>query len=88
MPEPAPAPAQDPAPDLVDGLTRVLARTCRHLAAAGQPQLAGRLAADGWVLLRSTHPTQAQRLDGAMHHAALLETQRESSPPLHREDPS
>lgn len=79
-------------PDVVDGLTRVLARTCRQLAAAGQPHVAGRLAAEGWVLLRGAHPTQAQRLDGAMHHAALLETQLENqltaTPPLHREDPT
>lgn len=58
---------------LVDGLTRALARACRELAEAGQPYRAGRLAADAWVLLRSTHPAQAQRLDGAMHHAARLE---------------
>ena len=61
---------------LVDGLTRTVARACRQLAEAGHPHQAGRLAADAWVLLRSTHPAQAQRLDGAMHHAARLETQR------------
>ncbi|WP_227425354.1 DUF2249 domain-containing protein [Pengzhenrongella sicca] len=59
--------------DLVDGLTRVLARACRELGQAGQPHRAGRLAADAWVLLRHTHPVQAQRLDGTMHHVALLE---------------
>ena len=77
----------EPTADVIDGLTRVLARTCRQLAVAGRPHLAGRLAADGWVLLRGSHPTQAQRLDGVMHHAALLEAQLEASPPLHREDP-
>ena len=60
---------------LVDGLTRTVARACRQLAEAGHPHQAGRLAADAWVLLRSTHPAQAQRLDGAMHHAARLEKQ-------------
>ncbi|MHB1491722.1 MAG: DUF2249 domain-containing protein [Cellulomonas sp.] len=65
---------------LVDGLTRTVARACRQLAEAGHPHQAGRLAADAWVLLRSTHPAQAQRLDGAMHHAARLEKQHPTAP--------
>ncbi len=70
-----------PEPDaLVDGLTRTVARACRQLAEAGHPHPAGRLAADAWVLLRSTHPAQAQRLDGAMHHAARLEKQHPTTP--------
>lgn len=68
------------APDVVDGLTRALARAARHLADAGRPQEAGRLAADGWVLLRRGHPAQAQRLDGAMHYAARLEQRPEVAP--------
>lgn len=64
----------DPA-DVVDGLTRVLAKTCRQLADAGQPRAAGKLAADGWVLLRETHPKQADRLDGTMHYTARMEAQ-------------
>lgn len=59
--------------DVVDGLTRVLAKTCRQLADAGQPRAAGKLAADGWVLLRESHPKQADRLDGTMHYTARLE---------------
>ncbi|MEO7122987.1 MAG: hypothetical protein ABI400_07715 [Lacisediminihabitans sp.] len=62
--------------DVVDGLTRVLARACRALADAGQPRAAGKLAADGWVLLRETHVPQADRLDGTMHYTARLETQQ------------
>jgi hypothetical protein len=62
--------------DVVDGLTRVLARACRALAAAGQPRAAGKLAADGWVLLRETHVKQADRLDGTMHYTARLEAQQ------------
>lgn len=61
------------AADLVDGLTRVLAKACRQLADAGQPRAAGKLAADGWVLLRESHPKQADRLDGTMHYTARLE---------------
>ncbi|WP_242448584.1 DUF2249 domain-containing protein [Cellulomonas sp. WB94] len=74
------------AADVVDGLSRVLSRACRQLAEAGQPQRAGRLAADGWVLLRRTHPVQAQRLDGTMHHAARLEQQLETSAGPDRKD--
>lgn len=61
--------------DVVEGLTRVLARACRALADAGQPRAAGKLAADGWVLLRETHVKQADRLDGTMHYTARLEAQ-------------
>jgi hypothetical protein len=61
--------------DVVDGLTRVLAKACRQLADAGQPRAAGKLAADGWVLLRESHPKQADRLDGTMHYTARLEAQ-------------
>jgi len=74
--------------ETIDGLTRVLARACRHLAHAGQPEEAGRLAADAWALLRYTHPVQAQRLDGTMHHVALLETKPEATPLPHREEPT
>ena len=66
--------------DLVAGLTRALARACRQLAEAGQPHQAGRLAADAWVLLRTTHPALAQHLDGTMHHAARLEKQHSTTP--------
>ncbi|WP_349899076.1 hypothetical protein [Parafrigoribacterium soli] len=62
--------------DVVDGLTRVLAHACRALADAGQPRAAGKLAADGWVLLRESHERQAERLDGTMHYTARLEAQQ------------
>jgi uncharacterized protein (DUF2249 family) len=80
-------PAESAVHESIDGLTRVLARACRQLAHAGQPEEAGRLAADAWTLLRHTHPVQAQRLDGTMHHVALLEPQHEPTPP-HREEPT
>jgi uncharacterized protein (DUF2249 family) len=66
--------------DAVDGLTRVLVRACRQLADAGQPRAAGRLAADGWKLVRAAHPRQAMHLDGAMHHIARVEAQLEQRP--------
>lgn len=80
-----PSETPDEAVDLVDGLVRVLARACRRLAEAGKPHDAGRLAADGWVLLRRTHPDQAQRLDGAMHYVARIEQQLEAATNTERE---
>lgn len=68
--------------DAVETLTRALVRSCRALAEAGQPQRAGRLAADAWVALRHTHIRQARHLDGAMHHIARLESEyQHPSPP-------
>lgn len=61
--------------ETVDALTRVLVRSCRALAEAGRPHAAGRLAADGWTVLRGAYPRQAQHLDGAMHYIARLESQ-------------
>ncbi|MEO6943221.1 MAG: hypothetical protein ABI053_00740 [Lacisediminihabitans sp.] len=63
-------------PDVIDGLTRVLAKACRQLGDAGHPREAGKLAADGWVLLREHHPREADRLDGTMHYTARLEAQQ------------
>jgi hypothetical protein len=60
-------------PDVVDGLTRVLAKACRRLGDAGHPEDAAALAAQGWALVRQVHPAQADRLDGTMHYLARLE---------------
>jgi hypothetical protein len=60
-------------PDVVDGLTRVLAKACRRLGDAGHPEDAAALAAQGWALVRQVHPAQAGRLDGTMHYLARLE---------------
>ena len=80
-------PAEAAASDVVDGLTRVLARACIQLAHAGQPERAGQLAADAWVLVRHTHPIHATRLDGAMHQIALQSQRLETRPSPHREEP-
>jgi hypothetical protein len=61
-------------PDVVDGLTRVLAKACRRLGDAGHPEDAAALAAQGWALVRQVHPAQAERLDGTMHYLARLES--------------
>ena len=72
------APAtDDKTSDVVEGLTRVLAKACRQLGDAGRPREAGKLAADGWVLLRAGHPKQAERLDSTMHYVARLEAKFE-----------
>jgi len=82
-------PTDDPEA-LLDGVVRVLARTCRALGEAGEPQSAARLAASAWTLLRHDHPVQAERLNGAMHHLARLEASLEPTtrPKGHHHDRS
>ena len=84
----SPVPPEATGHEAVDGLTRVLACACGKLARAGQPEEAGWLAADAWALLHHTNPVQAQRLDGTMHHVALLEQKPEATPLPHREEPT
>lgn len=74
-------------PDVVEALTRVLVSACRALAAAGHPHQAGRLAADGWLAVRGTHPRQEQHLDGAMHYIARLEHDLDP-PPSNAKEPA
>jgi uncharacterized protein (DUF2249 family) len=81
-------PAEAASYKIIDGLTRVLARACRKLAHAGEREEAGQLAADAWALLRHTNPVQAQRLDGTLHHVAVLEPRPETTPLPHREEPT
>lgn len=66
--------------EVVIALTKVLAKTCRRLGEAGQPQDAARLAAQGWRVLRRPYPPQALLLDGTMHHLARLEAALETPP--------
>ncbi len=78
----ATAPPQTPHDvDLVAGLVRTLTRACRALAEAGHSPDAGRLAADGWAMLRHARPDLADRLDGTMHYVARLEQQLETTEP-------
>lgn len=62
--------------DLVVDLTAVIDRCVRALADAGEPVDASRLAAEAWSLLRRTHPTQAERLNRAMHYLARREAEQ------------
>jgi hypothetical protein len=64
--------------EVIDALTRVLARACRKLGEAGRAQEAGRLAAAGWAAVRVDHARQARHLDGVMHHIARLEATQET----------
>lgn len=65
--------------DLIDTLTKSLARVCRALADAGQAHDAGRLAAEAWAALRGGHPIQARQLDGVMHYAARLDQHQDGT---------
>lgn len=72
------SPAGSSHPHVLAALTRVLARTLRKLGQAGEPWDASRLAAEGWSLLRSSSPADAERLNGAMHYLARLEQKLEA----------
>lgn len=63
---------------LVSALTRVLVRACRRLGKAGHPSDASRIAAEGWSLLWTSYPDDAERLNGVMHHLARLEERLET----------
>lgn len=67
-------------PEVLDSLTRVLVRACRALGDSGRPDQAGRLAAEGWVAVRQSHPRQAHHLDGAMHYLARLDENSPATP--------
>lgn len=73
--------------DLRDALvstTDVLVKTLRALGQNGQPEAANRLAAKAYWALRPTSPEQAERINGAMHYLARLETS--TIPPTHTEE--
>lgn len=68
-------PVQSDQTDTVAALTKVLVRAVRELADAGEPRRAGRLAADGWAVVRSVHPGATAHLDGAMHYVARKDSE-------------
>ncbi len=65
--------------EIIQALAATLSRACRRLAEAGKPQLAGRLAADGWSVLRTSYRKEALRLDGVMHRIARIEAELEET---------
>lgn len=62
------ASAADPLPATAELLVKAL----RALGQAGQPDAASRLAAKAWWVLRTSHPREAERLNGALHYLARL----------------
>lgn len=72
---PTNAPPSTATSDAVAGLTRVLARALRALGDAGHPESASRLAAQGWVLVRHQHRSEAERLAGLLHYLARQHTE-------------
>ncbi|HET7564040.1 MAG TPA: DUF2249 domain-containing protein [Gemmatimonadaceae bacterium] len=65
-----------PAPSAaVDALTRAFVQACRQLGKAGRPSDAMRIAAEGWSALWTSHPDDAERINGVMHYLARLEQQ-------------
>lgn len=70
--EPPPA-AHDAA--AVQALTRAFIHACRQLGKAGRPSEAMRIAATGWGALWTSHPDDAERINGVMHYLARLEAE-------------
>lgn len=62
----------------VGGLTDILVKSVRALGAAGEPDLASRLAAKAWWVLKAW-PRQAERVNGTMHYLARLPQPDEAS---------
>lgn len=75
----------------VVSVTAVLVRTLRALGQNGQPEEANRLAAKAYWALRPTSPDEAERINGAMHYLARLEsttaaTHEPTREPTHKEE--
>ncbi|MHB1224283.1 MAG: DUF2249 domain-containing protein [Gemmatimonadaceae bacterium] len=71
--EPSPPNADDAS--AVRALTRALVQACRQLGKAGRPSDAMRIAATGWGALWTSHPDDAERINGVMHYLARLEAE-------------
>ena len=54
-------------------VSRLLQRTLRELASAGEGERACRIAADAWVLVREAAPVEATRFAGLLHTLARTE---------------
>lgn len=71
------SPAADDA-SAVQALTRAFIHACRQLGKAGRPSDAMRIAATGWGAIWTTHPEDAERINGVMHYLARLEAELEA----------
>lgn len=54
--------------DTVSALAKLFDQSVRALGDAGETDLACRLAAAGWAVLRHDWPRDAERLNGALHY--------------------
>ena len=54
--------------ETVRELSRLLARTLRHLGDVGDRERACELAAEAWALLREAEPREAERMNGVLHY--------------------
>lgn len=60
---------------VIQALTRALVQACRQLGKAGRPSDALKIAATGWGALWTSHPGEAERINGVMHFLARLEAE-------------
>lgn len=67
---------------MIRELNKLFVEALLALKRCGREELACRLAARGWSLLRHSEPKEAERLNGAMH--ALTAKTKSSSPTTKR----
>ena len=60
-----------PAAEQFERLGLLLDRAVRALGAAGEPDAASRIAAEGWWIVREPSPRAGRRLNAALHYLAL-----------------
>ncbi|MGH7001471.1 MAG: hypothetical protein ACREEA_08190 [Stellaceae bacterium] len=57
-------------------INELLIRALRALGDDGHTDLACRIAADAWSMLRRTHPGEAAKLNGALHYLTQPKPQK------------
>jgi hypothetical protein len=64
----------------------LLDRAVRALGAAGEPDAASRIAAEGWWIVREPSPRAGRRLNAALHYLALFSGPKSTQPNNERKE--
>jgi len=68
--------------DGLRSLNRLLIRALKALGDDGQTDLACRIAAEAWSLLRTERPEEAEKLNGALHYLTRPAHRKEKETPM------
>lgn len=66
--------------DHLRSLNRLLIRALKSLGDEGKTDVACRIAADAWSLIRKVDPEEAERLNGALHYLTRPTNRKEKEP--------